>query len=40
MVCEPWVINFGVRFLYEVFFEICLCLMINVTFMDFEAGGS
>ena len=36
--------NFGVRFLYEVFFEICLCFMINLAFIDFEnrsgVGGS
>ena len=32
---EPWMTNFGVRFLYEVFFEICLCFMINLAFVDF-----
>ena len=26
--------NFGIRFLYEVFFELCLCLMINAGYTD------
>ena len=34
--------NFGVRFMYEVFFEICLCFMINLAFIDFDQqkGGN
>lgn len=30
--------NFIVRFLYEVFFEIILCLMINFSFVDFQSS--
>ena len=26
--------NFAVRLFYEVFFELCLCLMINATYKD------
>ena len=29
-----WVINFGVRFLYEFFFEIFLCVMIHTVSME------
>ena len=29
--------NFCIRFLYEVFFEICLCIMINASFVDFDS---
>jgi len=31
--------NFIVRFLYEIFFEIVLCLMINVSFLDYESSS-
>ena len=31
---EPWLTNFTVRFLYEVYFELFFCLMISVAFMD------
>ena len=31
---EPWMTNFTVRFLYEIFFEICVCLMINSSYLD------
>jgi len=33
-------VNFCVRFLYEVFFELTLCVMINATFVDFDSRGS
>ena len=26
--------NFAIRFLYEVFFELCLCIMINLSYVD------
>ena len=35
---EPWMTNFCVRFLYEVFFELSLCIMINISFMDSDSG--
>ena len=31
---DPQLNNFLVRFLYEIFFEICLCVMINMSFID------
>lgn len=34
-----WMSNFLVRLLYEVFFEIILCLMINLSFIDFESAS-
>ena len=34
---EAWLMNFTVRFLYEIYFEICLCFMINVSY---QGGGS
>ena len=34
---EPWMTNFLVRFLYELFFEICLCLMINASYLDTDS---
>ena len=30
--------NFFVRFLYEIFFEIMLCVMINVSYIDFGSA--
>lgn len=36
---EPWMTNFMVRFLYEIFFEICLCLMINASHYDSDSGS-
>ena len=33
--------NFFVRFLYLIFLEVCICVLINITVMDqnsFEAG--
>ena len=33
---EPWCFNFLVRFLYEVFFEICISLTISFTVVGFE----
>ena len=29
-------INFSLRFLYEFFFEFCLCLMINISTVSSE----
>lgn len=37
---EPWMTNFMVRFLYEIFFEICLCLMINASYVDIDSDSS
>lgn len=31
---EPWMTNFCIRFLYEVFFELTLCIMINIAYVD------
>ena len=31
--------NFTIRFLYEVFFEVCLCIMINASYVDFDSGS-
>ena len=31
---EPYLTNFAIRFLYEVFFELCLCIMINLSYSD------
>ena len=31
---ETWLTNFTVRLLYEIYFEICLCIMINVSHYD------
>lgn len=32
---EPFMINFKLRFLYEVLFEICLCAVIYLSYTDF-----
>ena len=37
---EPYLTNFLVRFFYEIFFEVILCLIINVSSTDFDASGS
>ena len=37
---EPVVTNFALRFFYEMFLEICICVMINITFLDFESFSS
>ena len=37
---EIWWNNLMVRFLYEVFFEITLCLMISFSAMDLRTGGT
>ena len=29
--------NFGIRFLYEVFFEVFVCLMINASYLDSDS---
>jgi len=34
---EPFMNNFMIRFLYEIFFELAICAMIN--FSDQKAGG-
>lgn len=34
---EPWLNNFMIRFLYEVFFELAICAMINIS--NQQAGG-
>ena len=36
---EPWMTNFTVRFLYEIFFEIILCLMINFSYADLSSSS-
>ena len=35
---ERWWNNFLIRFLYEVFFELCLCLMLSFAALDFRDG--
>jgi len=30
---EPWVFNFGVRFFYEIYLELCICTFVNLAFM-------
>lgn len=37
---EPWWANFGIRFAYMVFFELILCVIINVSVVDFELNES
>ena len=37
---EPWWANFGIRFAYMVFFELFLCVIINVCVIDFELDES
>lgn len=37
---EPWWANFGVRFAYMVFFELFICVLINVCVVDFELDES
>lgn len=32
--------NFAMRFFYEIFFEVCLCLLINIAIVDFESFPS
>ena len=34
---EPMICNIALRFFYELFLEICICLMINITFVKFES---
>ena len=33
---EPWLNNLLIRFLNEVFFEVCICLMLSLTIVDFK----
>lgn len=33
---EPWANNFALRFFYEVFLEMCLCVLINIAIVDFD----
>ena len=35
---EPWVHNFMNRFLYEIFFEACLCTMISVANRNYDTS--
>ena len=37
---QPRLTNIAIRFLYEVYFEICLSVMIFVSFMDFNDSSS
>ena len=37
---EPWWANFGLRFMYMVFFELILCVFINLTIVDFDLSES
>jgi uncharacterized membrane protein affecting hemolysin expression len=38
--CAAYVANFSIRFAYEFFLEICLCVCIHVTAMEFNAEAS
>lgn len=40
MTDRPRLTNITIRFLYEVYFEICLSVMIFASFMDFKETGS
>jgi len=37
---ERWVYNFGVRFAYEAFFEICLSSFINIQYLEWKSSHS
>lgn len=37
---QPRLTNIAIRFLYEVYFEICLSVMIFASFMDFDDSSS
>ena len=37
---EPWWANFGLRFMYMVFFELILGVLINITIVDFDLSES
>ena len=37
---EPWWANFGLRFMYMVFFELILSVLINLTIVDFDMSDS
>lgn len=34
---EPSANNFAIRFFYEMFFEFCLCVLINIRIIDFTS---
>ena len=36
---EPIVTNFVLRFAYELFLELCICIMITIFFADFSSFG-
>ena len=36
---EPFVTNFALRFAYELFLELCICIMITIFFADFSSFG-
>ena len=36
---EPWLTNFTIRWLYEIYLQICICIMINVSSYG-ESSGS
>ena len=33
---EPYVTNFALRFFIEMFFEICICSLVNLALVDFD----
>lgn len=33
---EPYVTNFALRFFIQLFFEICICSLVNLALVDFE----
>ena len=34
---EPWMCNFAIRFFYEAYLEICICVFINMSYMNFDS---
>jgi len=38
--CVAWTANFSLRFVYEFFLEICLCVFIHVGAQEFTVEGS
>ena len=33
---EPYANNFALRFFYELFLDICICVLVNIALIDFE----
>ena len=33
---EPHLNNFALRFFYEMFLEFCLCVLINISILEFD----